>query len=332
MIRIDPRAKALAPERVLPFAASPAFLPDGDLLLFEYDGDHGLVRVHQLANRGWATMRTVELKRNKGAPVGRALSADGRLLAVGSRRAQLHDWPSGAPVCKLKAVKYHLERESLGFSPSGRFVAVADGGYVSPMQKKVTVHDAATGAAVAQVKTREWCFSQVSMLDDGRVLVQGLSEDFAFGEPAFEGHRVLACYDTTTGDTLWRRELHASQAASVDAQGRVWVATDVSPHLTEGVVGLGGVDGAVLHSLSLGPDWRPTAAAPVAIDGTRLAVELVSSRGSARPYVVVDVASGAQVARLTHPRDDVGQVTPAAHAATGCLAALVEGQVCIWRL
>ena len=220
-IEIDLRSGALAPELVLPYSGSPSFLPSGDLLVLDYDFDAGLVRAHQLANPGWAEVRTVELKRNRGAPMGRAVSADGRFVAVGSHTAALHAWPEPRPFAKLPAVKYHLERESVGFSPSGLHVAVADGGYVSPMQKKLTVCEVANGKEVSKTKTREWAFYQVVMLDEGRVLVLGLSEDFEFGNPSYEGHRMLACYDTTTGDALWRRELHASQAISADAQGRV---------------------------------------------------------------------------------------------------------------
>ena len=109
------------------------------------------------------------------------------------------------------------------------------------------------------------------------------------------------------------------------------MASDESPHITKGLLALNGLDGSVLHELAFG-DWRPTEAAPVAIDASRVAVELVSSRMKGRPYVVIDVERSAQVSRLSHPKDDVGGVTPASHAATGCLAAVVEGVVCVWRL
>jgi hypothetical protein len=327
----------LRPAAELPHAGTMAFLPDGNLLVLHRPGGSSgvVVREHApTADGTWSESRTAPLKGVRGSPLGCAVSADGARLAAGHKKARLYDWPGAAPGATLPGVRYQLERNSLGFSPSGARVVVADGGYVAPRNRTVTVCDTSTGAKLASIKTDEWSFAWAAMPDESTVLTVGLALDWVSGDEKTDGQRVLGCYDADTGRARWRRELRADQIPGLDlAAGRLWVAGDEAPYATKHLLALSIADGAVLRTIGLGERWRPGAAAPVAVAPSTLALAVSSSKYNAHRYVAVDVERGVVVAELGHGGDAVGAEFPAAaHAGTRRVAAEVDGTTVVWQL
>lgn len=337
-ITIDPRPRdVLTPVAELLAPGTLGFLPDGNLLVIERRGGPKGVVVHEYAPGGagaWGELRSAPLKGVRGSPIGCAVSADGALLAAGQKSARVYAWPSGATVASLPGVRHQLERSSLGFSPSGARVAVADGGYVSPRNRTVTVCDPSTGAKLAAIKTDEWSFHWAAMPDESTVLTLGLAHDWVSGDDETEGQRVLGCYDVATGAARWRRTLRADQWPGVDrAAGRVWVAGDEGPYATKHLLALSLADGAVLRTVGFGDDWRPGAAAPAVVGPSTLALPVSSYKHGATRYVVVEVERGRVVAELGHGGERVGAVyPPTAHAETRRVAAEVDSFTFVWQL
>lgn len=328
----------LSPVAELPVIGTLAFLPDGNLLVVERRwSEHRLV-AHEFAPdaRGrWAEARAVTIKSVRGSPIGCAVSADGALLAAGSKAARVYDWPVAKAVASLPAVRYQLERSSLGFSPSSARIAVADGGYVAPRNRTVTVCDAATGAKLTAIKTDEWSFQWAAMPDESTVLTLGLAFDRVYGDDETEGQHVLGCYDADTGAVRWRRVLLGEQRPGIDrAAGRVWVADDESPYITKNLLALSLADGSVARTVGFDDEWRADKAAPVMIGPATLMLPVKSYKhGGATRTVVVDTEQGRVVAELGHEGELSGEAfPPTAHAETRRVAATVEGATVLWQL
>ena len=327
----------LAPAAALPAAGTLAFLPDGALLVLQRTGGTGSVVVHEYAptvEGPWAQARTAALKGVRGSPIGCAVSAEGARLAAGTKKARVFAWPGGAPVATLPAVRYQLERSSLGFSPDGARLVVADGGYVAPRNRTVTVCDASTGAKLAAIKTDEWSFVWAAMPDESTVLTVGLAHDWVSGDDETDGQRVLGCYDVDTGKARWRRVLRADQLPGLDLEaGRLWVAGDEAPYATKDLLALSIADGTVRRTVGFGEYWRPGAVAPAVVGPSTLALAVSSYRFGAHRYVAVDVERGVVVAELGHGGKQVGaDFLPAAHAGHRRVAAAVDGTTVVWQL
>lgn len=327
---LPPVAELLAPGTL-------GFLPDGNLLVIERRGGANGVVAREYAPGGagpWSEVRSVPLKGVRGSPIGCAVSADGALLAAGQKTARVYAWPSGSTVASLPGVRYQLERSSLGFSPSGARVALADGGYVSPRNRTVTICDASTGAKLAAFKTDEWSFQWAAMPDESTVLTLGLAHDWVSGDEETDGQRVLGCYDVVSGAARWRRTLRADQWPCVDrAAGRVWVAGDEGPYATKHLLALSLADGAVLRTVGFSDDWRPGTAAPAVVGPSTLALPVSSYKHRATRYVVADVERGRVVAELGHGGERVGGVVPpTAHAETRRVAAEVDSFTFVWQV
>lgn len=282
-VTLDPRPRdVIAPAAEIPVVGTLAFTPAGELLVLERRWSEGCVVVHEYAptrDGAWEESRALTLKGVRGSPVGCAVSDDGALLAVGQKSARVYDRASGAVVAKPPAVRYQLHCASLGFSPSGARVAVADGGYVSPRNRAVMVCDASTGAKLATIKTGEWSFHRAVMPDESTVLTLGLALDWQYGDDETEGQRVLGCYDVATGAARWRRVLRADQYPTVDrAAGRVWVADDEGPYVTSGLLSLSLADGSVTRTVGFADGWRAGDAPPVALGDATVALAVKSYR------------------------------------------------------
>lgn len=336
-IEVDHRsAHALAPVAELPVIGTLAFLPSGNLLVFERVFAQACVLVREYApgGGGWAEVRVVTLKGLRGSPVGCAASPDGTSVAVGLKTAKVSGWPGGKAVASMPGVKYQLERNSLGFSPDGALLAVGDGGYVSPRQRTVQVCDAATGDRRAAIKTGEWNFSRVAMLDATTVVTLGLALDWEFGDEIKGGQRVLGCYDAATGAARWRRVLSGGQFAGLDRDAAlVWVAADAPTSSTANLLGLAASDGRVAREVAFGGDWRAGVPEPVALGPTTLALDVASYQHRVGRTVVLDVDAGRQVALLGRPGGgNVGEYPTVAHAETRRVAATGEGRTFVWQL
>jgi len=337
-VPIDPTPRdPLAPVAGMLDPGTLGFLPGGNLLVLHRPGGATGVVVHEHSPTGdgsWTEVRTATLKGVRGSPIGCAISADGTLLAAGQKKARIFDWPGGKALASLPGVRYQLERSSLGFSPSGARVAVADGGYVSPRNRTVMVCDAATGAKLGAIKTDEWSFVWAAMPDESTVLTLGLAHDWSFGGDETEGQRVLGCYDADTGAARWRRVLGAGQWPGVDrAAGRLWVAGDEGPYATKHLLALSIADGSVQRTVGFGDDWRAGKGAPAVVGPSTLAVLVSSYKHEATRYVVVDVERGLVVAELGRGGEDLGEVhPPAGHAETRRVAAVADGFTFVWQL
>lgn len=337
-VTLDPRPRAVvSPAAALPVMGNLAFTPAGDLLVLERRWSEQRVVVHEYAptrDGAWAESRAVALKGVRGSPVGCAVTDDGAFLAVGQKSARVYDWPSGGAVSKLPAVRHQLQCSSLGFSPSGSLVALADGGYVSPRARAVLVCDAATGAKLATIKTDEWCFVRAMMPDEATVLTVGLAIDWEFGDDETAGQRVLGCYDVATGAARWRRVLRADQLPSVDrAAGCVWVAGDEAPYLTGPLLALSLADGSVVRTVGFADGWRPGTAPPVAVGPGTVALTLRTWEHPTLRYAVVDVERGHVLVELALDDEPRGaDLPPAVHAGTRRLAARVGDATQVWQL
>lgn len=143
-------------------------------------------------------------------------------------------WPGGELVASLEGVKHQLERESLGFSPSGARLAIADGGYVTPPNRTLRVFATSDGSELARIKTDEFSFHQVAMLDDDTVVIRGLRHDFVFDSQT-EPQHVLACYDVPSGRARWRlRRWSRDLVFALDLEQR-WVWTSAEVPISPGV-------------------------------------------------------------------------------------------------
>lgn len=335
-VEIDHRsAQALGPAEI-PVCGTLAFVPGGNLLVFERSFERRCAVVHEYApaGDGWAELRAVTIKGLRGSPVGCAASPDGTRVAAGLKTARVYGWPGGGVVASMPAVKYQLERHSLGFSPDGALLAVGDGGYVSPRQRAVQVCDAATGDRRAAIKTAEWDFVRVAMPDAATVVTLGLALDWEYGDASTERQRVLGCYDVATARARWRRVLRDGQFAGVDREaGLVWVADDPAPYLAASLLGLALDDGHVVREVAFGGDWHAGGAAPAALGPTTLALEVASPQLRLGRTVVLDVEAGRQVALLGRPGGgDAGRCPLVAHAGTRRVAAAGEGKTFAWQL
>ncbi|MEZ4406918.1 MAG: hypothetical protein R3A52_10630 [Polyangiales bacterium] len=332
-VTLDPRPReVIAPAAEIPVAGTLAFTTAGDLLVLERRWSEGCVVVHEYAptqDGAWEESRALTLKGVRGSPVGCAVSDDGALLAVGQKSARVYDRASGAVVAKLPAVRYQLHCASLGFSPSGARVAVADGGYVSPRNRAVMVCDASTGAKLATIKTGEWSFHRAVMPDESTVLTLGLALDWQYGDDETEGQRARL---------LRRRDRRRAVAAGA-ARGPV-------PHRRpRGGSRLGGERrGPVRHerpvvavargrercaTVGFGDGWRAGDAPPVARRHDRRARgEVVPAerrcggRWSAGPW--------SRSSRRGELRG--GDLPPVVHVGTRRVAATVGDRTSVWQL
>jgi len=337
-VEIDHRAaNALQPVAELPVAGTLAFLPNGNLLLLERRWQEHCVVVHEFAPSGagdWSEVRAVTLKGVRGSPIGCAVSPDGARLAAGQKTAKVYSWPAGKAVASLPAVTYQLEYTSLGFSPSGALVVVADGGYISPRNRKVTVYDVATGDKRAVIKTDEWHFVQAMMLDESSVITLGLAVDWEFDDSETSGERVLGCYDAQGATVRFRRVLRGGQFVGMDPGARcVWVAGDTGPYAPQNLLSLAAKDGQVEREIAFADDWHADTTAPVVVGPATVALHVASYKHRVGRYVVIDAAAGRQVAVLGHPGSlNTGELPPAAHPATRRVAAVGRDKTFIWQL
>ncbi len=328
----------LSPVAELPVTGTLAFLPNGNLLVVERRWSEHCLVAHEFAPDAggrWAEARAVTIKGVRGSPIGCAVSADGAFLAAGSKIARVYDRSTAQVVASPPAVRHQLERNSLGFSPSGARIAVADGGYVSPRNRTVTVCDAATGAKLTAIKTDEWSFQWAAMPDESTVLTLGLAFDWVSGDDETDGQRVLGCYDADTGAARWRRVLLGEQRPGLDrAAGRLWVADDESPYITKNLLALSLADGSVTRTVGFDDEWRADKAAPVVVGPATLMLPVKSyKRGGMTRTVVVDTEQGRVVAELGHEGDLSGEAfPPTAHVETRRVAATVEGATVVWQL
>jgi hypothetical protein len=322
----------LPPIAALPVVGAPGFTPGGLLLVLERRVHQGWVMVHEFGPRagGFAPLGSASLRGLYGAPIGCAVSPDGRRLAAGLRTARLFAWPGGAPVGRAPAVRHQLAYRSLGFSPSGALLAVADGGYVSPGGRVVHVCDATDGARLAAVKTREWCFTQVQLLDDSTLVTLGLALDWRSGEPATAGQRVLGCYDVDRRRPRWRRLVRAGQLAGVDGDaGLVWVAGDEHDGAATRLLGLAADDGRVVRTLEFPDGRRPDLGPPTPLGPTTL---VVTTTGGGPRLAVVDV-DGRTLAALAGSERLAGVELPVAvDRGARRLAAVCGGRTLVWQL
>ncbi len=328
----------LSPVAELPVTGTLAFLPNGNLLVVERRwSEHRLV-AHEFApdaNGHWAEARAVTIKGVRGSPIGCAVSAGGAFLAAGPKIARVYDWAAAKVLASLPTVRHQLERNSLGFSPSGARIAVADGGYVSPRNRTVTVNDAATGAKLTAIKTDEWDFQWAAMPDESTVLTLGLAFDWKYDDEETEGQWVLGCYDADTGAVRWRRVLRGEQRPGIDrAAGRLWIADTESPHITKNLLALSLADGGVVRTVGFDGEWRADKAAPTMVGPTTLMLPVKTyQNGGEMRTVVIDTERGRVVAELRHAGELSGEwFPPTAHLETRRVAATVEGATVVWQL
>ena len=300
---------ALDPIATLPVGGTLGFLANGDLMVLERRWETLLgqqtstpdkrVLAHQFAAGAWTKVAEQAIKMPLGSPLGCAASPDGAAVAAGYKTVTLVAWPSGKVMASLKGVKYPLERDSVCFSPSGARLAVADGGYVTPVDRWLRVYDARDGMDLAKILTDEFSVWQTLMPDDDTVLVWGLRHDYDYNSTR-EPQRVLACYDVPTGEVRWRRRYWSQghrMALDVHA-GRLWTSGE---HVIELEDRLSGVERS-LESLSLedGTTLRTIALNDLAYPGgvlTCAGAHLVTGwrdrRTSDLDVFAVDVESGA---------------------------------------
>ncbi len=337
-VTIEPTARGpLSPVAELPVIGTLAFTPGGSLLVVERRWSERCLVAHEFApgaSGRWAEARAVTLKGVRGSPIGCAVSADGAFLAAGPKTARVYDWPAAKAIASLPAVRYQLERSSLGFSPGGARVAVADGGYVAPRNRTVTVCDAATGAKLSAIKTSEWSFQWAAMPDESTVLTLGLALDWVSGDEETDGQRVLGCYDADTGAARWRRVLRSDQRPGLDREaGLVWVADDEGPYATKHLLALRLADGSVARTVGFGDEWRADKTAPAVLGPSTLMIQVSSYKRGVTRAVVVDAEQGRVVAELGHRGELSGEAfPPTAHAGTRRVAATVEGATVLWQL
>ncbi len=334
----SPMHERLSPVAELTVTGTLAFLPNGNLLVVERRWNEHRLLVHEFApdaDGAWVEARAVTIKGVRGSPIGCAVSADGAFLAAGPKVARVYDWPTATVIASPPAVRNFLERNSLGFSPSGARVAIADGAYVAPRIRTVTVCAAATGAKLTTIKTDEWSFQWVAMPDESTVLTLGLAFDWKYDDDETEGQRVLGCYDADTGAVRWRRVLRGEQRPGIDrAAGRLWVADDESPYITKNLLALSLADGSVTRTVGFDDEWRADKAAPAVVGPATLMLAVKSYKnGGMTRTVIVDTERGRVVAELRHEGELSGEwFPPTAHVETRRVAATVEGATVIWQL
>ncbi|WAS96554.1 hypothetical protein [Nannocystis punicea] len=339
-ITIDLTTNLRAPDAVLPVGGTLGFMPSGNLLVLKRLTS-GRAEVYEFTpgEGSWTEVGKAEIKSSSGSRAGGAISPDGTRCVYGPKTAKVYGWPGGKAMASLGAVKYSLGANTVGFSPSGAWVVVADNGRISPRQRTVTVFDAGTGEKRAAIKTDEWCFVQAGMLDDDTVVTLGLHLDWDVAKGWTDDDLVLGCYDVTTGAARWRRKIHDGQRFALEPVARqVWIADDGAPHGTGAELCLAADDGRVLRSIAFSSGWRAGRLPPVVVRPGLVAVGVVPVDGKPQDarFVLLDLEAGRQVATLGEGRgtDYNFDCFATAHTASQWLASVdfFGNETYLWRL
>ncbi|MDP3275704.1 MAG: hypothetical protein Q8Q09_10950 [Deltaproteobacteria bacterium] len=334
---IDPLSPALSIDPVarIDLAAAPSFDRDGNLVLIERQWDQGLLVIHRArAGAGWQRETETTLKGFRSAPVGVAVDPTRGRIAAGMKTAKLFEEGATSSSVSFLSVKYQLEWCSLGFSPSGASLAIGDGGYVAPKQRNVHVCDASTGEKRATIKTDEWHFSHVAMLDDDLVVCRGLAFDWDFDDAERSGEQVIACYDVATKRARWRRAQRTGQCFSVDnARKLTWLTTETAPFAWDAHVAID-ADGTIAYEIKYSGGYEPSVSPPVAVGSSLLVLSVTSRDAKHERTLVLDVEAQRVVATLNNAtKMEFVERPPAVHADTARFAAVCErNHTLLWEL
>lgn len=227
----------------------PAFSPDGRFVVGV--NCHSCKTALDEAETG-RRLRTFDCM--AGNPCRMAFSPDGRTLAVSNARetggaghADIISLSDGRTLATTRpGPDDYLEFEAMTFSPDGRFLLTAGSDYTSIGGAQIKIWDAATGAAVRELKGHEFFMYAVAWSADGRLLATASADGTA------------RLWDARTGAEVRRLAGHAAPVRDVQfsPDGRLVLtrSQDNAVRLYESATGR-----LVAHMVTLeGGDWAVT--------------------------------------------------------------------------